>query len=194
MSLLPQETLSELSERAQTCTACALSQTRTKVVFGSGSPTASLVVLGEGPGAKEDEQGLPFIGRSGNLLQELLLEELGLARDEIYITNMVKCRPPENRNPAPEELDACRPFLLGQLKALNPVVIVTLGNFATKTLLDTKHGITTLRGKTYPSTLCDAPVVPTFHPAAALRGGRDKIVAMREDLFLVKGLLEKAGQ
>lgn len=172
---------------ASTCTRCALAAGRTQVVFGMGDPDADLMFVGEGPGAEEDRQGLPFVGRSGQLLDRLLLEETGLTRDACYIANVVKCRPPDNRDPRPEEVAACRPYLEQQIDLIDPAVIVTLGNFATKLLLDTDTGITKLRGSTYPYRR--ATVVPTFHPAAVLRGGGTPMAQMRADLVRAKRLL-----
>lgn len=182
-------TLTELNEAMRRCVACDLSATRTQVVVGSGSASARLMVLGEAPGAKEDETGVPFVGRSGQLLDRLL-GEIELARSEVFVTNVVKCRPPDNRDPRPVEIGACSPFLERQLALVDPSVVVTLGNFAARRLLDTKEGITRLRGKSYP--WAGREVVPTFHPAAALRGGQKVLDAMREDLALAKQLSERA--
>lgn len=176
--------LAELAAAAAACQACRLATGRTNVVFGMGDPHADLVFVGEGPGAEEDRQGLPFVGRSGQLLDRLLAEELGLTRASCYICNVTKCRPPNNRDPLPDEIAACRPFLEGQLAALAPRVVVTLGNFATRTLLGTTEGITRLRGRAYP--FAGAQLVPTFHPAAALRGGGTVLAQMRADFVRAK--------
>ncbi len=176
--------LAELAAEAAACTACRLASGRTTVVFGTGSPTAELVLVGEGPGAEEDRQGLPFVGRSGQLLDRLLAEELGLSRDSVYICNVTKCRPPNNRDPLPDEIAACRHFLDGQLACIAPRVVVTLGNFATRTLLERAEGISHLRGQSYP--FGGARLVPTFHPAAALRGGPTVVAQMRADLVRAK--------
>jgi len=152
------------------------------VVFGSGSPTADLMFVGEAPGAREDEQGVPFVGRSGQLLDRLLTEELGMDRSDCYIANVVKCRPPENRDPRPDEIAACRPYLERQLGLVDPTVVVTLGNFSSKLLLGTGVGITKLRGQAYRFGDPERHLVPTFHPAAALRGGADVLARMRDDL------------
>jgi DNA polymerase len=160
------------------------------VVFGMGSPTADLVFVGEGPGAEEDRQGLPFVGRSGKLLDKLLLEELGITREQVYIANVVKCRPPDNRDPRPEEIEACRPFLEGQVDAIDPRVVVTLGRFAAHVLLGTSEGITRLRGRTYPFRR--GVLIPTFHPAAVLRGGAQQLAQMRADLVRAKLALTEA--
>jgi DNA polymerase len=176
--------LTLVADEARTCVRCALAEGRTQVVFGMGDPHADLLFVGEGPGAEEDRQGLPFVGRSGQLLDKLLLEEVGITRDRCYIANVVKCRPPGNRDPKPDEIAACRPWLDAQLEHLAPKVVVTLGNFATKTLLDTTTGITKLRGKEYP--FGDAVLIPTFHPAAVLRGGAEPMARMRADLVRAK--------
>jgi DNA polymerase len=160
------------------------------VVFGEGDPHAGLMVVGEGPGHEEDVQGRPFVGRSGQLLDRLLLEEAGLERKEVYIANVVKCRPPGNRDPEPGEIRECRPFLEQQVDLIAPRVILTLGNFATKVLLDTKQGITQLRGKVYPYRGDKAQLVPTFHPAAALRGGGEVMAKMRADFVRARQLLD----
>jgi uracil-DNA glycosylase len=178
-------TLSVVAAEASTCTRCALAEGRTQVVFGMGDPDADLMFVGEGPGAEEDRQGLPFVGRSGQLLDKLMVEELGRTRDRgVYIANVVKCRPPGNRDPQPEEITACRGWLEQQLALIRPEVVVTLGNFAAKLLLDTSTGITRLRGSVY--DFGDAKLVPTFHPAAVLRGGGDKLAQMRSDLVRAK--------
>jgi DNA polymerase len=149
-----------------------------------GRSDADLLFVGEGPGAEEDRQGLPFVGRSGKLLDRLLAEELGMTRDECYIANVVKCRPPENRDPRPEEITACRPWLEQQLELIKPKVVVTLGRFAAQLLLETNDGINKLRGRTYP--FGGAVLVPTLHPAAALRGGAEPLAQMRADFVRAK--------
>ena len=180
-------TLAEVERDALGCTRCPLHQGRTNVVFGVGDPSADLMFVGEGPGQQEDIEGLPFVGRSGQLLDRLMLEEMGLTRANCYIANVVKCRPPNNRDPLPDEIAACRPFLLAQLELIDPKVIVTLGNFATKLLLNSTEGITRLRGRAYP--LDGRTLVPTYHPAAVLRGGGDNLAQMRADLVRAKQLL-----
>ena len=176
--------LADLAAQAAACRACRLAVGRTNVVFGVGAANADLVFVGEGPGAEEDRQGLPFVGRSGQLLDRLIEEELGTTRASCYICNVTKCRPPNNRDPLPDEIAACRPFLDGQLAALAPRVVVSLGNFATRTLLGSSEGITKLRGRAYP--FGTARLVPTFHPAAALRGGGAVVAQMRADLVRAK--------
>ena len=156
-----------------------------------GDPDADLMFVGEGPGAEEDKQGLPFVGRSGQLLDKILFEELGLTRDRVYIGNTVKCRPPGNRDPEPDEITACNPWLEQQLDLIQPKVVVTLGNFATKLLLETKEGITKLRGKSYPFR--GGVLIPTFHPAAVLRGGGEPMAQMRADFIRAKQALAAAG-
>lgn len=173
--------LAELAEVAADCERCPLSGGRTNVVFGTGNPDADLMFVGEGPGAEEDKQGLPFVGRSGQLLTEMVRQEIGLDRSDVYIANVVKCRPPDNRDPLPEEIAACRPYLHRQVELVAPRVLVTLGNFATKVLLDTREGITRMRGRRY--AWGDGVVlVPTYHPAALLRGGGERIAECRADL------------
>lgn len=179
--------LEELAVQASTCTACRLSEGRTQVVFGSGDPTADLMFVGEGPGAEEDKQGLPFVGRSGQLLNRLLEEEMGRTRDTCFISNTTKCRPPGNRDPKPDEVETCWPYLDQQLDLIAPKVVITLGNVASKKLLDTGTGITKLRGQVYPFR--SGYLVPTFHPAAALRGGGAVLSQMRSDFVRAKLLL-----
>lgn len=183
-------TLADVEREALSCTRCTLHEGRTTVVFGVGNPTADLMFVGEGPGEQEDLRGEPFVGRSGQLLDRLMLEEMGLTRKQCYIANTVKCRPPGNRDPLPGEIEACRPFFNAQLELINPKVIVTLGNSATKLLLSTTEGITRLRGRVYP--LGSRLVVPTYHPAAVLRGGGESLAQMRADLVRAAQLLAAA--
>jgi DNA polymerase len=185
--------LETLAAEASTCTRCPLAATRTTVVFGEGDPHARLMVVGEGPGREEDLQGRPFVGRSGQLLDRLLAEEAGMRREQVYIANVVKCRPPNNRDPLPDEIEACHPFLAGQVAEVAPRVVLTLGNFSTRTLLSTKEGITKLRGRAHPWGPDGTVVVPTFHPAAALRGGGEVLARMRADFVRVKELLSGGG-
>ena len=185
--------LSEVEAQASVCQRCRLASGRHTVVFGEGDPSASLMVVGEGPGRDEDLQGRPFVGRSGRLLDRLLSEEAGLKRDEVYIANVVKCRPPDNRDPLPDEIAECRPYLDAQVALVAPEVVITLGNFASRTLLDSGVGITRLRGKTYPwPGGGPTVVVPTFHPAAALRGGGEVLAAMRADFVRARQSLGQA--
>ncbi len=183
-------TLDELAATVRSCTSCRLAQGRTQTVFGMGDPAADLVFVGEGPGAEEDRQGLPFVGRSGQLLDRLISEELGVTRDALYICNVTKCRPPNNRDPLPDEVEACSPYLARQLELIAPKVIVTLGNFATRFVLRTAEGITKLRGAVHERD--GHLVVPTFHPSAALRGGGAVVTAMRADLVRAKQALDAA--
>ena len=182
--------LSEIAAEASTCTRCRLAPTRTNVVFGVGNPAADLMFVGEGPGEQEDRQGLPFVGRSGQLLDRLVLEEMGLTRADLYIANTIKCRPPGNRDPLPDEIESCWPYLEKQLELIDPRVVVTLGNFATKLLLGTTEGISRLRGRTYPYR--SGFLVPTFHPSAALRGGGTVVAQMRADLVRAKEAMRAA--
>ena len=177
--------LDELRIRAESCTDCGLAATRTTVVFGTGSPTARIMFVGEAPGKSEDEQGVPFVGRAGQLLTTLL-EEIGLTRDDSYIANVLKCRPPNNRDPKQEEIDACKGYLRTQIDLINPEVVMTLGNFATKLLLRTETGITRMRGKVYP--WWRGMLVPTFHPAAVLRDPR-RMEEIRADFDLARRVL-----
>lgn len=178
--------LAELERDALVCSRCPLAGGRTQVVFGVGDPAAQLMFVGEGPGREEDLRGEPFVGRSGQLLDRLLWEELGVRRDRVYIANVVKCRPPGNRDPLPEEVAACRPWLERQIELVGPRVIVTLGNFAARLLLDTTLGINALRGRAY--RYGDAHVVPTYHPSFVLRSGAagEPMAAMRADLIRAK--------
>ncbi|MDX1449230.1 MAG: uracil-DNA glycosylase, partial [Acidimicrobiia bacterium] len=165
---IPTPEFEALRERALVCTDCRLSETRTNVVFGVGDVGADLMLVGEAPGRNEDLQGEPFVGAAGQLLDELLAG-IGVGRDEVYIANVLKCRPPNNRDPRPDEIDSCKGYLRTQIRMISPRVVVTLGNFATKLLLRTDTGITRLRGQRFNWWL-GATLVPTFHPAAALRG------------------------
>lgn len=181
--------LQRVAEEASTCTRCRLSAGRTNVVFARGNPRSELMFVGEGPGEQEDLQGLPFVGRSGQLLDRLVLEEIGITRDNCYVCNVLKCRPPGNRDPLPDEIELCRPYLDAQLELVDPKVVVTLGNFATKALLGTSEGISRLRGRLYPFR--SGYLVPTFHPSAALRGGGMVVAQMRADLVRAKEALQK---
>jgi uracil-DNA glycosylase len=186
----PAASLAELAALAHDCTSCKLASGRTQVVFGVGRDDADLMLVGEGPGQNEDLQGEPFVGRAGQLLTQLI-EGIGLQRPDVYIANVVKCRPPGNRDPEPDEIEACAPWLDRQLALIRPRVIVTLGNFATKLLLDTKDGITKLRGRTFPFSRAgvDAELLPTLHPAAVLRGGGQRLAEVRSDFVRVKRTL-----
>lgn len=166
-----QKALDEIRRDMGNCTRCKLCQGRKHIVFGTGNPRAQLVFVGEGPGAEEDAQGLPFVGPAGQLLTKMI-EAMGFKRDEVYICNVVKCRPPNNRNPEPDEIAACEPFLKAQLKSIQPKAIVALGKFAAQTLLRDEAPITRLRGtwRQYEGIA----LMPTFHPAYLLRQPAEK--------------------
>ena len=155
-----------LREHIGECTRCKLHAGRTNLVFGIGNPDASLMFIGEGPGADEDEQGEPFVGRAGQLLTQIV-KAMGYAREDVYIANVVKCRPPNNRNPEPDEIETCSPFLRAQIASIQPRVIVALGKFAAQTLLGVDTPISRLRGRFH--EIQDVPVMPTFHPSYLLR-------------------------
>ena len=180
----------ELRRVALACTRCPLAATRTQVVFGAGDPHAQLMFVGEGPGEQEDLTGEPFVGRAGRLLTGLI-EGIGLDRDSVYIANVVKCRPPGNRDPLPFEIESCRGYLEAQLEFVDPAVVVTLGNFATKLLLDTKEGITRLRGRELPYRE-HAVLIPMLHPSAVLRNGGAALAQARADFVVAKRALARA--
>jgi len=161
--------LAEYGAQVSACTRCRLAQGRTQVVFGSGSPTADLMFVGEAPGFHEDRQGLPFVGQAGKLLEQLLAG-IGLGRPDVYIANVLKCRPPGNRDPQPDEIEACESHLFRQIELIEPVVIGTLGNFATKLLSGRPTGITRVHGQEQETTIAGRRVLlyPLYHPAAAL--------------------------
>ena len=164
------EQLVEVYNEASVCEKCPLSKTRTRVVFGAGNADADLMFVGEAPGAEEDRQGLPFVGRAGGLLTQLI-EEIGMSRDDVFICNLLKCRPPGNRDPQPLEIESCEPYLADQVRLIEPRVVCTLGNFATKLLTGSRTGISKVRGAPQVHTLGGRTVfvMPLFHPAAALR-------------------------
>jgi DNA polymerase len=182
--------LAALREHVSDCTKCPLAPTRTQVVFGVGGSEADLMFVGEGPGADEDRTGEPFVGRAGKLLTSLI-EGIGLTRAEVYIANVVKCRPPGNRDPQPLEIESCRPYLERQLDLVDPRVVVTLGNFATKLLLDTKVGITKLRGRQFPYR-DGAVLIPALHPSAVLRNGGAALAQARADFVVIRRALAAA--
>ena len=168
------------------CTRCKLHQQgRTQIVFGVGNPSADLMFVGEAPGADEDIQGVPFVGRAGQLLTKII-EAINLKRDDVYIANVIKCRPPGNRNPDPDEVESCEPFLFQQIDRIQPKVIVALGTFAAKALLKTQDPISRLRGRVYDYR--GAKLVPTFHPAFLLRSPERKRDVW-EDMKKVRALL-----
>lgn len=170
------------------CTRCKLHRGRKNIVFGEGDPSAVLVFIGEGPGHEEDEQGRPFVGAAGQLLTDIIVKGMKLKREDVYICNIVKCRPPNNRNPEPDEIEACEPFLIKQLQTIKPKIIVALGSIAAKTLLKSSEGITALRGKW--QTYQGIPLMPTFHPAYLLRNPNDKALVWK-DIQLVMAEIEK---
>jgi uracil-DNA glycosylase family 4 len=174
------------------CTRCALAATRTQVVFGSGSPTADLMFVGEAPGFHEDKQGVPFVGAAGKLLGKLL-EGIGLTREDVYVANVLKCRPPGNRDPQPEEIESCEPHLWKQIELIQPTLIATLGNFATKLLSGKPNGITQVHGREQQVSLGGNPVTlyPIFHPAAALYTPR-MLQVLEEDFARIPALLGRA--
>jgi uracil-DNA glycosylase len=177
----------KLRDQAMSCTACRLAETRTNVVFGVGDPDARLMLVGEAPGKNEDLQGEPFVGAAGKLLDELL-GGIGITREQVYIANVLKCRPPGNRDPKPDEIDSCKGYLRQQIRMIHPEVVVTLGNFATKLLLPTEMGITRMRGQRFDWWL-GATLIPTFHPAAALRGRPQVREQMQDDFALAKQVM-----
>ncbi len=170
-SLAGHRTLDEIRRELGDCRRCKLCTGRKQIVFGAGNPRARLVFVGEGPGAEEDSQGLPFVGPAGQLLTKMIAA-MGLRRDDVYICNVVKCRPPGNRNPEPDEIAACEPFLRAQLESIGPEVVVTLGKFAAQTLLRDATPITRLRGQW--RTYQGMKLMPTFHPAYLLRNPAEK--------------------
>jgi len=182
------ETLEEIRADLGDCHRCKLWQGRTNIVFGEGNPRAELMFVGEAPGADEDASGRPFVGRAGQLLNKMI-ESIGMKREEVYIANVIKSRPPGNRNPEKDELEACIPFLFRQIAVIRPRLIVTLGNPATQELLETKTGITKIRGEfqDYPR-ITGIKVLPTFHPAYLLRSPDKKREAW-EDLKKVRAFL-----
>lgn len=176
--------LDEIRDLMGDCHRCSLGDTRTRLVFGVGSATARAIFVGEAPGSNEDKQGEPFVGAAGRFLDELL-GVAGLARDRIYIANILKCRPPKNRDPLPVEIDTCTPFLREQIRVIGPDILVTLGNFATRFVLETSEGITALRGR--PHQADGLTVLPVFHPAAAIydRTKRDVLLGDFETLAVL---------
>lgn len=183
------ETLEEIRSDLGACVRCKLHAGRTKLVFGVGSPTADLVFVGEAPGQDEDRQGIPFVGRAGQLLTRIIAA-IGLSRDEVYIANVIKCRPPRNRNPEPDEVATCEPFLFRQLDVIRPRVVVALGGFAIRTLLQTDEAVSRLRGRVFDYR--GAKLVPTFHPAYLLRSPERKRDVW-EDMKRVRALLADPG-
>jgi DNA polymerase len=185
------ERLVEVYEEASVCTRCPLAETRSNVVFGSGNADAELMFVGEAPGAEEDRQGLPFVGRAGALLAELL-EGIGMSREQVWITNVLRCRPPGNRDPQPIEIESCQPYTQRQVELIEPRVIATLGNFATKLLTGSRVGISRVRGTPQIREIAGRTVflMPLFHPAAALRTP-SVAELLREDFGKLPELLER---
>ena len=183
---LPATDLNSIRLDIGDCTRCKLHGLgRKQIVFGAGNPNADLMFVGEAPGADEDEQGVPFVGRAGQLLTKII-EAIGLTRDDVYIANVIKCRPPGNRNPEPDEIAECEPFLIRQIESVKPKVIVALGTFAAKTLLRSDLPISRLRGQFY--DYHGAKLLPTFHPAFLLRSP-DRKRDVWEDMKKVRAVL-----
>lgn len=164
--------LEQLRAEIGDCKKCKLGKTRTNLVFGVGNPDAKIVFVGEGPGRDEDLQGEPFVGRAGQLLTDIITKGMKMLREDVYICNVVKCRPPENRNPEPDEIDACERFLIRQLEIIRPEIIVALGTFAAQTLLKTELPISKLRGRFH--DYHGIRLMPTFHPSYLLRNPEAK--------------------
>jgi DNA polymerase len=184
--------LREYADQTAICTTCALAKGRTQVVFGSGSPNADLMFVGEAPGFHEDQQGVPFVGQAGKLL-DTLLGGIGLTRADVFVANVLKCRPPGNRDPLPEEIAACEPHLFRQIELIQPKLVATLGNFATKLLSGKPAGITRVHGYEQEVTLGARTVLlyPIFHPAAALYTP-SMLKVLEEDFARIPALLDRA--
>ncbi len=179
------ELLEELRKKFQECTMCALSKTRTQVVFGSGNPDAKLMFVGEAPGFDEDRQGEPFVGAAGQLLTKIILA-MKLKREDVYIANCLKCRPPNNRNPLPTEIVTCQPILMRQIEIIKPQIVCSLGKFAAQTLLRTEEPISRLRGRFFDWN--GIRLMPTFHPAYLLRNPADKKLVWADVQEIMKAL------
>jgi uracil-DNA glycosylase len=186
-----ERTLEVVKEEALVCTKCRLAGGRTQVVFGVGNPNADLMFVGEAPGFNEDKQGEPFVGAAGQLLTKLL-GDIGLQRADVRITNVLLCRPPGNRDPMPDEIDSCKPWLKEQIDLIDPRIICTLGNFATQLLLGKKVGITKVRGQRFEWR--GRVLIPTFHPAAILRSGSAGLAMQQieQDFLLIRKTLDEA--
>jgi uracil-DNA glycosylase len=184
--------LVELYHEVKSCQRCPLYATRTQVVFGSGNADADLMFVGEAPGFHEDQQGRPFVGAAGKLLDKLL-DEIGMSREDVFIANVLKSRPPGNRDPQPEEIEACKPFLTRQIELIEPRVICTLGNFSTKLLTRRQDGITRVHGRPQDHVIAGLPIriYPIFHPAAGLRSTA-MLETLRQDFQQLPELLEAA--
>ncbi len=179
--------LESLKQATDDCLKCSLGESRTNLVFGFGNPHADIVFVGEAPGFHEDKQGIPFVGAAGKLLTELL-SSIGINRDDVYITNILKCRPPGNRDPLPDEIAVCKPVLFKQLDIIKPKVVVTLGAFAMRTILDSALGISKVHGRVF--DVAGFKVFPMYHPAAALYARATKEL-LEEDFRNLKTFLEK---
>jgi len=177
--------LQDLEKKLKACKKCVLYKSRKNLVFGQGSPSAKLMFVGEAPGHEEDLQGLPFVGKAGQLLTKII-EAIGLKRSDVYIANVLKCRPPENRNPEPDEIQSCEENLLSQIQLIGPKVVVCLGKFSAQTLLKTQTPISALRGKFY--DYHGVKLMPTFHPAYLLRNPNDKKLVWQDMQKVVKEL------
>jgi DNA polymerase len=190
-SILPTPcTLSHIRDEIGDCRRCKLHLKRKNIVFGAGNEKAELVFVGEGPGEDEDIEGLPFVGRAGQLLTKII-EAMGMKRSDVYIANIVKCRPPNNRNPESDEIECCFPFLKRQLEAISPLIIVALGTFAAQTLLGSRERVSQMRGRFH--SYNGIKVMPTFHPSYLLRNPDEKRVVW-EDMKMVMEELKKMGQ
>ena len=187
-SLATVNTLAELRAEIGDCQRCRLCEKRNTIVFGVGNPDAEIMFIGEGPGYEEDKQGEPFVGRAGQLLTQIITKGMQMQRSEVYIANVVKCRPPENRNPEPDEIAACEPFLAKQLALIRPKVIIALGKFAAQTLLKDTTPITRLRGKW--QSYHGIKLMPTLHPAYLLRNPKDKRLVWED----IKAVLRETGR
>jgi uracil-DNA glycosylase family 4 len=188
------EALVAVYREASECTLCPLAQTRTKVVFGAGDADADLMFIGEAPGFHEDRQGEPFVGAAGQLLNRLLAE-IEVRREDVYINNVILCRPPGNRDPLPDELEACKPWLDERIDLIDPVVIVTLGNWATRYILGSQVSISRVRGQRFPWN--GRTVIPTFHPAAVLHGGGEnsrQMASLRMDFLEMRRAIAERPQ
>ena len=187
-------TLEEAALDASTCTKCRLAEGRTQVVYGVGAPNADLMFIGEAPGFHEDKQGEPFVGAAGQLLNQLL-SEIEVPREAVYINNVILCRPPGNRDPLPDELEACQPWLDERIAIIDPAVVVTLGNWATRYILGRQISISRVRGQRFPWN--GRTVIPTFHPAAVLHGGgqaSSQMTALRADFQEIRTALAERPQ
>ena len=187
-------TLEEAALDASMCRKCRLADGRTQVVYGVGDPNADLMFIGEAPGFHEDKQGEPFVGAAGQLLNQLL-SEIEVPREAVYINNVILCRPPGNRDPLPDELDACKPWLDERIAIIDPAVVVTLGNWATRYILGRQVSISRVRGQRFPWN--GRTVIPTFHPAAVLHGGgqaSSQMTALREDFREIRAALAERPQ